>query len=214
MGTTTTDAMFGRLENEVAERSQFIDGIVEAAQSANRDLDAKEMELITRAKDRIVILNGQLDPLRDTIRIAADSQNRVREMAGQLAATRSPEMAQKVEYRSAGAYIADLYLSAMGDHDAHTRQDLFHRAAAHQTTADNPGLIPQQIVQPVINFIEVARPLINSVGPTDLGPGAWSYARVTQHTQVAKQAGEKTELASRKMLVTTTPLGPTRSVAT
>jgi hypothetical protein len=30
---------------------------------------------------------------------------------------------------------------------------------------------------------------------------------VTQHTSVAKQAGEKTELASRKMLVTKTPLG-------
>jgi hypothetical protein len=95
----------------------------------------------------------------------------------------------------------------MGDQPSQQRLDLFHRAAAHQTTADNPGLIPQQVVQPVINFIEVARPLIASVGPTDLGPGAWSYARVTQHTQVAKQAGEKTELASRKMLVTTTPLG-------
>jgi hypothetical protein len=30
---------------------------------------------------------------------------------------------------------------------------------------------------------------------------------VTQHTQVGKQVGEKTELASRKMLITKTPLG-------
>lgn len=207
MGITSTDAMFSRLENEVDERKQFIDGIVEAAHSSNRDIDPKEMELITRAKDRIVILNGQLDPLRDTIRIANDSSKRVREMATELATARSPEMGQKVEYRSAGAYIADLYFGAMGDQASSQRLELFHRAAAHQTTADNPGLIPQQIVQPVVNFIEVARPLIGSVGPIDLGSGAWSYARVTQHTQVGKQAGEKTELASRKMLVTTTPLG-------
>jgi HK97 family phage major capsid protein len=207
MGATTTDAMFARLENEVDERKQFIDGIVEAAHSSGRDIDPKEMELITRAKDRIVILNGQLDPLRETIKIAADSSKRVREMAGELAATRSPDMAQKVEYRSAGAYIADMYYGALGDRDSNTRLDLFHRAAAHQTTADNPGLIPTSIVQPVVNFIEVARPLIGTVGPTDLGPGAWSYARVTQHTLVGKQAGEKTELPSRKMLVTTTPLG-------
>jgi hypothetical protein len=53
----------------------------------------------------------------------------------------------------------------------------------------------------------VARPLTSTLGPTDLGGGAWSYARVTQHTSVAKQAGEKTELASRKMTVTKTALG-------
>ena len=85
--------------------------------------------------------------------------------------------------------------------------EVFHRAAAHQTTADNPGLLPESIVAPIVNFIEVARPIVATLGPTDLGSGAWSYARVTQHTQVGKQAGEKTELASRKMLITKTPLG-------
>ena len=65
---------------------------------------------------------------------------------------------------------------------------MYHRVAAHQTTADNPGLLPESIVQPVVNFIEVARPLVGTLGPTDLGAGAWSYARVTQHTQVG-QAG-------------------------
>ena len=113
----------------------------------------------------------------------------------------------KVEYRSAGAYVAELYYAQLGDDDARHRLDMFHRVAAHQTTADNPGLLPESIVQPVINYIEVARPLVNTVGPVDLGSGSWSYARVTQHTQVGKQAGEKTELASRKMTITKTPLG-------
>ena len=95
----------------------------------------------------------------------------------------------------------------MGDEGAQTRMEVFNRAAAHQTTADNPGLLPENIVSPLVNFIDVARPIINTIGATDLGSGAWSYARVTQHTSVAKQAGEKTELASRKMLITKTPLG-------
>jgi hypothetical protein len=113
----------------------------------------------------------------------------------------------KIEYRSAGAYIADMYWATQGDAQATERMGLFNRVAAHQTTLDNPGLLPVQIVQPVVNFIQVARPICRTLGPTDLGAGAWSYARVTQHTQVGKQTAEKAELPSRKMLVSVTPLG-------
>jgi hypothetical protein len=67
--------------------------------------------------------------------------------------------------------------------------------------------LPESIVAPIVNYISVSRPLTATLGPIDLGGGAWSYARVTQHTQVTKQTAEKTELASRKMLVTKTPLG-------
>jgi methyl-accepting chemotaxis protein len=109
MGATTTDAMFDRLENEVNERKQFIDGIVAAAQDAKRDIDPKEMELITRARDRIQALNGQLDPLRETIHIANQSSKRVREMSQELADARQPDRLGKIEYRSAGAYIAEMY---------------------------------------------------------------------------------------------------------
>ena len=114
-----------------------------------------------------------------------------------------------VEYlhRSVGAYVAEMYYAQLGDTDSRNRLDVYNRVAAHQTTADNPGLLPENIVQPLINFIEIARPIVASVNPIDLGTGSWSYARVTQHTQVGKQAGEKTELPSRKMLVTKTPLG-------
>ena len=33
---------------------------------------------------------------------------------------------RNIEYRSAGAYIADMYLAALGDADAVRRQELFH----------------------------------------------------------------------------------------
>jgi HK97 family phage major capsid protein len=202
-----TDQMLARLSGELEERQTFIDGLVEAAQKDGRDINPQEMELITRARDRISVLSAQLDPLGETVRISRESQERARRISAEVATIRSPEMAAKVEYRSVGAYIADLYHGQLGDQQAAERLQVFNRAAAHQLTTDNPGLLPESIVSPIVNYIEVQRPLINSVGVTDLGPGAWSYARVTQHTQVGVQSAEKTELASRKMTITKTALG-------
>jgi len=203
----STDAMIARLEAEFEERNAFVEGLVSGAQDANRDLNAPEMEMIGTARKRISELGEQLDPLREQSKLAIENRNRLRDIDKELGARRHAGTTGPVEYRSAGAYIADLYYGQLGDRAAAERLEVFHRVAAHQTTADNPGLLPESIVSPVVNFVEVARPLIASIGVTDLGAGAWSYARVTQHTLVAKQAGEKTELASRKMLITKTPLG-------
>jgi HK97 family phage major capsid protein len=199
-----TDAMIARLEAELEERNAFIEGLVGAAHDANRDLSSQDMKMITGARTRISELAGQLNPLRETSRLSIESRRRAIEIDAELQGHRR---ASAVEYRSAGAYIADLYYGQLGDREAQQRMEVFNRAAAHQTTADNPGLLPENIVAPVINYISVARPICSTLGPTDLGGGAWSYARVTQHTSVAKQAGEKTELASRKMTVTKTALG-------
>jgi len=200
-----SDAMLARLQGELDERCQFQEGLIEAAQTAGRDLNSNEMELYNRAASRIAELEAQLDPLREGARIAQQSRQKSAEIQQQYAKARGGPAT--VEYRSAGAYVADMYYAQLGDDQARQRMDVFNRVAAHQTTADNPGLLPETIVSPLVNFISVARPLVNTIGTTDLGSGAWSYARVTQHTSVAKQAGEKTELASRKMTVTKTPLG-------
>jgi HK97 family phage major capsid protein len=198
--------MVARLQGELDERRAFQDQLVDAAQEKQRDLNAQEMELYKRATDRIAELDAQLEPMRESARIALTSGRRTAELQEQVSRARTVQT-PAVEYRSAGAYIADRYFAQLGDAAAAQRLDLYNRVAAHQTTADNPGLLPENIVAPLINYIEVARPLTATLGPTDLGGGAWSYARVTQHTQVGKQAGEKTELPSRKMLVTKTPLG-------
>ena len=69
-----------------------------------------------------------------------------------------------------------------------------------------PVCCPRSIVAPIVNFVDTSRPIVSVIGPQDLGTGSWSYARITQHTQVGVQSAEKTELASRKMLITKTPL--------
>jgi HK97 family phage major capsid protein len=201
--------MIARLEADLEERNAFVEGLVAGAQDSGRDLTSTEMEMIGGARKRISEVAEQLTPLRETSKLAIESRRRMVEINGELqgARQRAGVSSGTVEYRSAGAYIADQYYAQLGDREANERMEIYNRVAAHQTTADNPGLLPESIVSPLVNFISVARPLVNVIGTTDLGSGAWSYARVTQHTSVAKQAGEKTELASRKMTVTKTPLG-------
>jgi hypothetical protein len=60
-------------------------------------------------------------------------------------------------------------------------------------------------VQPVINFIDQARPMTTWFGPRDIPSGNWNRPKVTQHTNVAEQpTGEKNELVSQKMTITST----------
>src|SRR5262249_59743409 len=76
------------------------------------------------------------------------------------------------------------------------------RAAAHQTTADNAGLIPTPILGPVVSFIDSNRPLVNRLGARQLPGQTWSRPKVTQHVSVTTQSAEKAELASQKMTIT------------
>lgn len=202
-----TDAMIRRLEGEIEERNALIQGIAQDAETAGRDLTDAELEQINRARGRISELVQQLDPLRESARIALESRQRTEVISAEIERLRGRgSLPGGVEYRSAGEYISDLYAMQMGDNDAANRIESFNRAAAHQTTADNPGLLPQRIVEPVLNEVDEARPLVSAIGPTPLGDGSYAYARVTQHTLVDQQSAEKAELASRNMQVTLTPL--------
>lgn len=205
-----TDALIRRLESEVSERDALIQGLAQDAQASGGDLSDAQLEQINRARSRIAELNEQLEPLRDASRITLESRQRTALLSAELDQLRRRDPAGAlpggIEYRSAGAYIADMYHADRGDREAADRLESFNRAAAHQTTADNPGLLPERIVEPVLTVVDEARPVISSIVPTNLGAGSWAYARVTQHTQVGVQAGEKQELASRKMTVTKTPI--------
>jgi HK97 family phage major capsid protein len=201
-----TDALLARMQTEVQERSQFMDGLVEGAQNDERDLTEQEMTLLGRARDRIRELEGQLGPIQEAAQIAQTSKQRTAQIAKEFAQARDPEAAKTFEYRSAGEYVIDVWRSRLGNIEVAERMDLFNRAAAHQTTADNPGLLPEQILGPVVNFVDESRSLVNALGPRQLPSGSWSRPRVTQHTQVGAQSAEKGELVSRKMTIGKVPV--------
>lgn len=205
--SNATDAMIRRLEDELEERNSFVQGLVANAQDGGRDLNAQEMELVGSAQARIGALSGQLGPLRETARITIESRNRAREIDAEISHARRRSGVGEVEYRSAGHYIRDHCRAvANRDQEAMERLEIFHRAAAHQTTADNPGLLPERLLGPILGQLDLGRPLVSAIGPQQLPAGSWSRPRVTQHTLVEKQTAEKAELASRKMIIGKVPL--------
>jgi hypothetical protein len=205
-----TDAMIARLDSELEERNAFIEGLIANAQQADegrgRDLNSQEMELVGSARARIGALNEQLTPLRETSRIAIESRARSHEINGEIVGARHRAGVGPVEYRSAGAYINEYIRAGIGNREAAERLEVFHRAAAHQTTADNPGLLPETLLGPILASLDFARPLVSALGPRQLPSGSWSRPRITQHTQVGKQTAEKTELPSRKMIIGKIPI--------
>ena len=99
-----------------------------------------------------------------------------------------------------------MWRSGLGHTDAKERLDLFTRAAAHQTTGDNPGLLPEQILGPVVAFVDNSRPIVTALGARQLPAGSWSRPSITQHTRVSAQSAEKTELVSQKLVIGKVPV--------
>jgi HK97 family phage major capsid protein len=189
-----------RYVTEIQERQSFIDGLVQAATDKGEDLSEEQMELVTRARDRIAECNRLMGPLEDSRRIGIESADRVASLAKFLG--QDGDRPTKMEYRSAGEYLIDRWRAGMGVEDAAHRIDLYHRAAAHQTTGDNPGLIPAPILGPVVSFIDQSRTLVTQLGPRNLPGQTWGRPKVTQHTAVLTQSAEKAELTSQKMTIT------------
>jgi HK97 family phage major capsid protein len=196
-----TDQVLARYVAEIEDRQQFIDGIVGAA--GEKDLSDEQLELVTETRKRMSRINELMQPLEESRQISGDSAARVAQIAKYMSDKPGPP--SSVEYRSAGAYVLDYWKGSLGARDAMERLDIYNRAAAHQTTADNPGLLPTPVVEPVVNFIDTARPITTWLGPRQIPSNQWTRPKVTQHTSVAAQpVGEKNELVSQKMTITKT----------
>lgn len=202
------DSMIRRLETELREAEIFVSGIVERANSAERDLSEDEKNLLVEKRSRMSQIKDQIESIEDVTRVAAEVANRARQVDSAISLARGRVSAGPVEYRSAGAYAMDLYQSALGHRDAIERLDVFNRDAAHQKTSDNLGVVPDPIVGEVINFIDAARPIVAALGPRDLPGATWHRPKVTQHSTVGVQgasglaADQKSELDSQKMTIT------------
>lgn len=204
-----TDAMLTRFEKEVEERSAFIDTLIANAQDANRDLTDTENELIGDAKNRIEALERQLTSVTEARSASVSARKRISESDRELDRMRGQADRGEVEYRSAGAYIKDIWHGHLGDREAAERLEVFNRTADHQTTADNAGLLPNPIVGELINFVDASRPLVMALGTSPITTSPFRRSKITQQTEVARQTDgttdditEKVELASQKLLIT------------
>lgn len=207
VGNAANDAMIRRLEEELKDKNTFANGIIERANAANRDLSEEDQNLLVETRGRMEQIQGQLDNLKDIAKVAYETRNRAAEVGREIDHLRGKPQVGDVEYRSAGSYILDAYQGHLGDAEAQGRLELFYRAAAHQKTSDNLGIVPEPVVGPVINFVDGQRALVTALGPRPLPGARWTRPRVTQHTAVGLQGGdglaanEKVELTSQKMVI-------------
>lgn len=207
--TSATDTMIGRYDGKIRDKLSFIEQLTSKAEVENRSLTDTERELIEQAQGEVRVAKTDLDLYGETAKLSIESRQSVARWDAALGAERPTSHGPAVEYRSAGQYLIDMWASVeRGDvgRAANARLERFTietRAAAHQTTTDNPGVIPQIVLDPVINFVDRARPLVSVLGPKPIPGGPTFYRpKVTQHTQVGAQSAEKAELPSRKMLIT------------
>jgi hypothetical protein len=206
-GSAANDIFMKRLEDELKDKTTFYNGILERANASNRDLSADDQLLVNETRSRMEEIKAQIDNVSATAKVAYETRSLQQQVGAELDHLRGKPQVGEVEYRSTGEYIIDVRNAAIGDDRAKERLELFYRAAAHQKTSDNLGVIPNPVVGEVINFVDGQRPLVQALGPRAMPGARWSRPRVTQHTTVALQgsagaaADEKSELVSQKMVI-------------
>lgn len=200
------------LRTEVDGIRKSIEKINDRAATEKRDLTDDEQADVDQLFDRATTLKPELEQLEER----HNSLQAVQEIVGRLAGgeTKDRALDGKRERKgaapvSAGEYFA-LYFEAFGAGGHRDIERFLDRAApqldralAEQTTADNAGILPEEIVGNLIKLADSTRPAFSalrsmpmpSVGKTFLRP------RITQRVNVAEQDAELDEPATRKMTI-------------
>ena len=207
-----------RLQAQRSEQLAAMDTVLDQV-GDERDLVDAERSLLTACQQRIAELDAQIKPLADYenmrethVRTVADLP---RPDQGQVPQPRQLSVREAGPiYQSPGSFLVD-YLRANGIMDRGVRDEAAiarvyqARAVVDQKTTDTTGILPTPIVGAVVDLIDANRPLISSLGGAmALGgiPGStFTRPRIAQHTTVGVQAGEKTQLPSQKMVISSVP---------
>ena len=204
--------VLNRLLDQRTEQIATMDAIL--SQVEGRDMVDAERSLLEAARQRIAELDAQIEPLEAFEAMVGEHRTND---PGRPTPERVPAQPRRAdggdrapEYATAGAFVVD-YLRARGIMDrgnpdpAAAQRVAQTRAVVNQTTGDLTGVLPTAIVGPVVSLIDANRPFISSLGGSKaMGFAGASFTRpkITTHTQSGPQAAEKTELPSRKMVIT------------
>jgi len=197
-----------RLNAEFDEITAGVVTVLERAADEGRELSADETAQIDRDDARRAELQKAIEHYAG-ITERTDAVGRVRDRVVAMPArtsARAPEDAYDIvrEFPTAGDYAATVHAAWVKKDPAAIEK--LERATAHQTTADNPGLIPRPIVGPLINGLSRDRPTVGSVANRNAPTGKFDRPRIDQHVDVQKQTAEKAETASREMIIGVLPV--------
>jgi hypothetical protein len=214
-----------RLQEEFDQITAGIEATLEGAAEANRDLTDDEQGSIDRDDTR----RGELEAAIKHYTEVEQRRERVDKLRGSIPAARrverdgggaQPDMSADVKAALEGLKILGATPGAYAYHQRRAQVErsresiewmervdgLVERATAHQTTTDNPGIIPRPIVEPVVDLLKGTRRTVDSFGTKAAPAGGFDRPHVTQHVAVGKQATEKTETASQKMVIGKIPV--------
>ena len=206
-----------KLQEQRAEQLAAMDSVL--GQVEDRDLVDAERSLLTACQQRIAELDAQIEPLTayENMRETHATTVAALPRPDQMATPRRADVSERALYRSAGHFLADLCRARgcqpsgqFGEPDQAALARVYQsRAVADQKSSDSTGILPTPIVGQVVDLIDANRPLISSLGGAmALGgiPGStFTRPRIAQHTTVGVQAGEKTQLPSQKMIISSVP---------
>lgn len=198
-----------RLHEEFDTITEGINVIVNRAADENRDVSDDENTVIEREESRRTELSSAIEHYSQI----EERGNKVAVLRGRVATAPTvtrpgpdapPAFDWDAEFPSVGHYAATVHRAMMRKDPAAIA--LIERATAHQTTADNPGLIPRPILGPTINTIQSTRPFVSSITNRPLPSGKFDRPVITQHVAVGKQTAEKALTDSQKMTVGSLPV--------
>lgn len=197
-------AYLDRLNSQYDEIRTGIDALVNRAADDNRDVTDSEQQQVDRDQARLTELRGAIEhytQLETDSAQVADLRSRVRPAPAVLRSSGPVEDVYDItsDFPDAATYAINLH-RAMVLKDP-TAVERLERATAHQTTADNPGLIPKPVLGPITNLINGSRPFVSSITQRPLPAGKFDRPYIDQHVAVAKQAAEKDLTASQKLTV-------------
>jgi HK97 family phage major capsid protein len=193
------------LASKVQERDNaegFINDLKEAISGRpGQGITEEEKELIRSKQERITSLDSDIELLGRDTAMRQETRDSLRLVSGAISATGRPA----IEYRSAGEYLADAGLVLTTQDKEASDRIARYRAAEHILTSDTPGIVPDPIVGPLLDFIDSARPMVNTLGPRAIPAGPVFHRPVLNDpaidTGVALQAAQKSELVSHKFTI-------------
>lgn len=201
-------AYLDRLNTQFDEVRTGIEAITNRAAEENREVTDAETAQVERDQTRLTELQAGIEHYSAIETQSAKVVDLRRSVpAAQVtrtAAEPEPEYDIVREFPTPGDYAFTLHRALVG-RDPEARAAI-ERATAHQTTADNPSLIPKPILGPVINYLNATRPFINAITTRPLPGPKFDRPRITQHVKIGKQAAEKTLTESQKMLSDSLPV--------
>lgn len=202
-------AYLDRLHEQYDEIRTGVEALTERAAEQNRDVSDEEQTQVDRDRSRMEELQtaiGHYTELESQSANVATLRRALPERSPVTTTTGPTQDAYDIarEFPTAADYAITLHRAwSLRDPEAIER---IERATQHQTTGDNPGLIPRPILGPALNFIDATRPFVNSCNRKPLPAGKFDRPKVNQHVDVQKQTNEKDLTASQKMTVDLMPV--------